>query len=236
MFQNKRIVVLALLPLFVIGCSKDSGLTNQELLHKAYLDVIEATQEKIRPLVCFTKTDEKVTWNQAQDKVLLFTLHRYPDSYPDNEEVTFSWGESWLCSVKEYVNWYKDNKNNIKDILLRTKQVLGMDETSQNTYITSMWFDPNDVSRPAYVTDPTKQMALQFEEGVTDEYKEWFQSQYYYSYEVKHLPWTRLGYTYDWSKEAKDRYGLTEFIAWKGTTVTVEKTLLVNEFIEYYAK
>ena len=236
MFRNKRIVVLALLPLFVISCSKDSGLTNQELLHKAYLDVIEATQEKIRPLVCLTKADEKVTWNQAQDKVLLFTLHRYPDSYPDNEEVTFSWGESWLCSVKEYVNWYKDNKNNIDDILLRTKQVLGMDETSQNTYITSMWFDPNDVSRPAYVTDPTKQMALQFEEGVTDEYKEWFQSQYYYSYEVKHLPWTRLGYTYDWSKEAKDRYGLTEFIAWKGTTVTVEKTLLVNEFVEYYAK
>ena len=236
MFQNKRIVVLALLPLFVISCSKDSGLTNQELLHKAYLDVIEATQEKIRPLVTLTKTDENITWNQGQDKVLLFTFHRYPSSYPENEEVTFTWGESWLCSVKEYVNWYKENKNNIKDILLRTKQVLGMDEASQNTYITSMWFDPNDVSRPAYVTDPTKQMALQFEENATDKYKEWFQSQYYYSYETKHLPWTRLGYTYDWSKEAKDRYGLTEFIAWKGTTVTVEKTLLVNEFIEYYAK
>ena len=236
MFQSKRIIVLALLPLFVISCSKNSGLTNQELLHKAYLDVIEATQEKIRPLVTLNKTDEKVTWNQAQEKVLLFTFHRYPSSYPENEEVTFTWGESWLCSVKEYVNWYKDNKNNIKDILLRTKQVLGMDEASQNTYITSMWFDPNDVSRPAYVTDPTKQMALQFEEDATDEYKEWFQSQYYYSYETKHLPWTRLGYTYDWSKEAKDRYGLTEFIAWKGTTVIVEKTLLVNEFIEYYAK
>ena len=236
MFQNKRIVVLALLPLFVISCSKDSGLTNQELLHKAYLDVIEATQEKIRPLVTLTKTDENITWNQGQDKVLLFTFHRYPSSYPENEEVTFTWGESWLCSVKEYVNWYKENKNNIKDILLRTKQVLGMDEASQNTYITSMWFNPNDVSRPAYVTDPTKQMALQFEENATDEYKEWFQSQYYYSYETKHLPWTRLGYTYDWNKEAKDRYGLTEFIAWKGTTVTVEKTMLVNEFIEYYAK
>ena len=236
MFQSKRIIALALIPLFVVGCSKEPELSNQELLRKAYLDVIEATEEKIRPLVTLTKADEKVTWNQAQDRVLLFTFHRYPDSYPENEEVTFTWGESWLCSVKEYVNWYKDNKNNIKDILLRTKQVLGMDETSQNTYITSMWFDPNDVSRPAYVTDPTKQMALQFEEDATDEYKEWFQNQYYYSYETKHLPWTRLGYTYDWSKEAKDRYGLTEFIAWKGTTVTVDKTLLVNEFVEYYTK
>ena len=236
MFQSKRIITLALIPLFVVSCSKEPELSNQELLRKAYLDVIEATEEKIRPLVTLTKAEEKITWNQAQDRVLLFTFHRYPDSYPENEEVTFAWGESWLCSVKEYVNWYKDNKNNIKDILLRTKQVLGMDETSQNTYITSMWFDPSDVSRPAYVTDPTKQMALQFDESATDEYKEWFQSQYYYSYETKHLPWTRLGYTYDWSKEAKDRYGLTEFIAWKGTTVTVDKTLLVNEFVQYYAK
>ena len=236
MFGSKRIITLTLIPLFVVSCSKEPEVTNQELLRNAYLDCIEVTQEKIRPLVTLTKTDEKITWNQNQDKVLLFTFHRYPTSYPENEEVTFSWGESWLCSVKEYISWYQENKNNIKDILLRTKQVLGMDETSQNTYITSMWFDPNDVSRPAYVTDTTKQMSLQFEDNVTDEYKEWFQSQYYYSYETKHLPWTRLGYTYDWSKEAKDRYGLTEFIAWKGTTVIVEKTLLVNEFIEYYAK
>ena len=50
------------------------------------------------------------------------------------------------------------------------------------------------------------------------------------------LPWTRLGYTYDWSEEAKDKYGLTEFIAWKGTTVTVDKTLTVSEFLTTFDK
>ena len=237
MAVNKRIIILSFLPLFLMGCNKqEKALTNVELLRNAYLDVIEATEEKIRPLVNLTKDEQKVTWNETKDKVLLFTFHRYPSSYPEKEEVTFSWGESWLCSVKEYIDWYKDNQSNIKDLLLRTKQVLGMDETSQNTYITSMWFDPKDVERPAYVTDPTKPMALTFSEGVSDEYKEWFEGQYYYSYDVKHLPWTRLGYTYDWSKEAKDRYGLTEFIAWKGTTVTVDKTLTVEEFVNYYTK
>ena len=234
---NKRIIILSFLPLLLMGCNKqEKVLTNAELLRNAYLDVIEATEEKIRPLANLTEDEQKVTWNEAKDKVLLFTFHRYPSSYPENEEVTFSWGESWLCSVKEYIDWYKDNQSNIKDLLLRTKQVLGMDEASQNTYITSMWFDPKDVERPAYVTDPTKPMALTFSEDVSDEYKEWFEGQYYYSYDVKHLPWTRLGYTYDWSKEAKDRYGLTEFIAWKGTTVTVEKTLTVEEFVNYYTK
>ena len=237
---TKRTITLLMLPLLLGACSKEAELSNTEssnaelsnaeLLRNAYLNCIEVTEEKIRPLVTLTKDDKDVIWNEAGDRVLLFTFHRYPDSYPDGQEITFTWGESWLCSVQEYKSWYLHNKDNINDALLRTKQVLGMAEDSQNTYISTMWFDPKDVSRPAYVTDPTKQMKLEFDEGVSEEYKSWFTSQYYYSYETKHLPWTRLGYTYDWSKEAKDRYGLTEFIAWKGTTVKVEKTLTVEQF------
>lgn len=228
----KKSLLIVAVSTLLGGCAKQSELSNAELIHNAYLDVIEATEAKIRPLVNLTIDDENITWNEAQDRVLLFTFHRYPDSYPDGKEITFTWGESWLCSVKEYAKWYKENKSNIKDVLLRTKQVLGMDEESKNTYISSMWFDVKDLSRPAYVTDPTKPMKLEFDESVSEEYKTWFSSQYYYSYDVKHLPWTRLGYTYDWSREAKDRYGLSEFIAWKGTTVTVDKTLLVEDFVK----
>ena len=228
----KKSLLIVAVSTLLGSCAKQSELSNAELIRNAYLDVIEATKAKIRPLVNLTKDDENITWNEAQDRVLLFTFHRYPDSYPDGEEITFTWGESWLCSVREYAKWYKENKNSIKDVLLRTKQVLGMDEESKNTYISSMWFDVKDLSRPAYVTDPTKPMKLEFDESASEEYKTWFSSQYYYSYDVKHLPWTRLGYTYDWSKEAKDRYGLSEFIAWKGTTVTVDKTLLVEDFVK----
>ena len=227
---------LSLVVILLTGCANNNPApkTLKERLHDAYLDVIEEDENDLRSLVNLTKEDNRVTWNASNDKVLLFTLHRYPSSYPEGEEITFSWGESWLCSVKEYENWYKDNKSNIKDILLRTKQLLGMSDESKNTYISSMWFNPQDVSRPAYITDPTKPMQLSFPEGVADEYKAWFNSQYYYSYDVSKLPWTRLGYTYDWSEEAKDKYGLSEFIAWKGTTVTVEKTLLVEDFVKTF--
>ena len=231
---NKVLITLPFVALLVIGCGNTqvTPLTIKERLHNAYLDVIEEDETDLRNLVSLTKEDQNVTWNSEGNRVLLFTFHRYPTSYPDGASVTFSWGESWVCSVKEYAKWYKDNKSNIKDVLLRTKQVLGMSDESKNTYITSMWFDPADVSRPAYVTDVTKQMSLSFPEGTTDEYKTWFNGQYYYSYDVAKLPWTRLGYTYDWSEEAKDKYGLTEFIAWKGTTVTVDKTLLVEDFVK----
>ena len=236
---NKTLFVLSMLSILVVSCYKNqanTSLTLKERLHNAYLDVIEAKEENIRPLVKLTHDDGNIYWNEEQNKVLLFTFHRFPTSYPDGQQMTFSWGESWLCSVKEYEKWYLNNKDNIKDKLLRTKQVLGMSDESKNTYITSMWFDPSDVYRPAYVTNPTKDMALQFEETETDEYKAWFANQYYYSYDVSKLPWTRLGYTYDWSEEAKDRYGLTEFIAWKGTTVTVDKTLLVSDFLAAFEK
>ena len=231
MHTFKKVFIVSLMSTFLFSCSKGQELSLEERLHAAYLDSIEATSEKIRPLVCLNKDDPQTIWKD--DRVLLFTFHRYPDSYHDGEEVTFTWSESWVCSVKEYATWYKNNKDNIKDILLRTKQVLGMDSNSANTYISSLWFNPNDLQRPAYITDANKQMSLAFSEDETDEYKTWFQGQYYYSYDVKHLPWTRLGYTYDWSKEAKDRYGLSEFIAWKGTTVTVDKTMLVNDFVNY---
>ena len=227
---TRQLIKISILSTLLISCSNNKVIDLKERLHNAYLDVIEATEEDIRPLVSLTKNEEKLYWNE-DNKVLLFTFHRFPSSYLDGEEVTFTWGESWLCSVKEYENWYLSNKSNIKDVLLRTKQVLGMSDESKNTYITSMWIDPSVVYRPAYITDPTKQMSLTFDENETQAYKDWFASQYYYSYDVSHLPWTRLGYTYDWSKEAKDRYGLTEFIAWKGTTVTVHKTMLVTDFL-----
>ena len=231
MNRLKKTFVFALMPMMLLSCAKPR--TNEEALRLAYLDVIEATSEKIRPLANLSKDDPKVRFNEAGDKVLLFTFHRFPSSYPEGETIVTSWGESWLCSPVEYESWYESNKGNIEDLLLRTKQVLGMSHESKNTYISTLWFHPADIVRPAYVTDPTKPMALSFSESTTDEYKNWFSGQYYYSYDVAHLPWTRLGYTYDWSQQAKDRYGLSEFLAWKGTSATVERTCLVTE---YFAK
>lgn len=232
MMINKKVLILPLISVLLVSCSNKTPLTLEERLHEAYLDVIEEDENDLRPLVNLTKEEKNIEWNKEGDRVLLFTFHRFPTSYPDGEEITFTWGESWLCSVKELQNWYLNNKDNIKDPLLRTKQVLGMSHESKNTYISSMWLSPSDLKRPAYVTNVTKPMKLSFDENETDEYKAWFNSQYYYSYDVSKLPWTRLGYSYDWSEEAKDKYGLSEFIAFKGTTAKVDKTLLVEDFLK----
>ena len=234
--RKNSILLLASLPIFMLAsCGKNETkhiLTNAELIHNAYLDSIEVSQDKTRKLICLNPNDRNVTWNEQKDAALMFTFHRFPTSYPEGEEVKITWGESWLCSVKELANWYKDNMSSIKDPLLRIKQLLGMYEDSANTYISSLWIKPSDMIRPAYVTDVNSQMALKFADDVSEDYKSWFSSNYYYSYDVKKLPWTRLGYTYDWSADAKDRYGLSEFVAFDDVSFTVEKTLPVAEFLE----
>ena len=46
-------------------------------------------------------------------------------------------------------------------------------------------------------------------------------------------PWTRLGYTYDWSPGAKDDIGLTEFVVAKGAIAYLEKVGAQREFFPY---
>lgn len=238
--RKQSAIALFALPLFMLtSCSSNTAsssegkrVDNATLYRFAFLDSIEANESKIRNLVCLDEKDGKVTWNSDKDAVLMFTFHRFPSSYPAGEEVTITWNESWLCSVKELGMWYKENKDSVNDPLLRVKQLLGMSYESANTHISSFWVSPNDLIRPAYVTDVKSQMALSLADEVSEDYKSWFISTYYYSYDVKKLLWTRLGYTYDWSLEAKDRYGLSEFVAFTGVKLTVEKTLPVAEFLE----
>ena len=71
---NKRLLSLLVIPTLLGACSKQVELSNAELLCNAYLDCIEATNEKIRPLVNLTKDDKNITWNETGDKVLLFTF------------------------------------------------------------------------------------------------------------------------------------------------------------------
>jgi len=44
------------------------------------------------------------------------------------------------------------------------------------------------------------------------------------------FPWTRLGYTYDWSPKSKDDVGLTEFVAVSGATAYLEAVGSQREF------
>lgn len=203
-----------------------------DLYHQAIADAVVADSDELLPLVEITPDSDMVTWNDAGDKVLMLTLHNYPDSYPAGSDITTQWGYVWTFTDKEFAELFKEESADVTDWDFRIKQILGMPEDNPNSYITAMWVSPDDLIRPAYVTDITKQMTNSFDEEQpeSEEYVSWFNSNAVYSYCGETYPWTRLGYTYDWADNSTE-YGLSEFLVENGSTVTVEYTKTIDDFI-----
>lgn len=207
--------------------------TVQTLYQKAIDDAVVAEDDEILPLVEITKDSDLVTWNEAKDKVLMLTFHKYPDSYPDGANVTIQWGYVWTFSEKEFLSRYPEY-GKVDDWNLRMNQLIGLPEDSGQTHVTAMWVSPKDLLRPAYVTDITEQMNNHFSDDNPEdsEYVAWFNDNAVYSYCENTYPWTRLGYTYDWADNGEE-YGVSEFLVNDGSEVNVEFTKTLDDFISW---
>ena len=53
----------------------------------------------------------------------------------------------------ELEEWYQKNKENVADWQTRIKELLGLRPDNESDYFTAMWAKPEDVFRPAYVSD-----------------------------------------------------------------------------------
>ena len=211
--------------------------TAQELYELAVQDAVFADEEEILPLVEVVRDSDKVTWNEAGDRILLLSWHRYPDSYPAGEEVAFQWGEVWAFTDREIVRRYKEEKNSVTDWTLRLEQLIGLPPEKGYTHFSAFWVDPADVIRPAYVTDITGQMKNTFDaepsgDAFSKWYGEWYDGNIVWSYFDSAYPWTRLGYTYDWADNGTE-YGLSEFLILPNSKATVAFTLSNEDFLAW---
>ncbi len=198
-------------------------------------DAVFADPEELESLVGINTTSNYVTWNEAQDKVLLISWHNAPDSFPAGETITTNFGELWTFTDKEIRSWYPENSQKVEDWSLRLSQLLGLPEDMGYTHFSAFWVSPDDLIRPAYQPDVTKQMTTDILDGsALGEYEEWFEETIMSSYFDNRLPWTRLGYTYDWANTPSE-YGLSEFLVLPDSEVAVEWTLTTDEFVQWLA-
>ncbi len=215
--------------------SESESVSDLGLYEAAVQDAVFADANEILPLVTLTKDSDMVTWNETDDKVLLLSWNKYPDSYPDGSTFVCSYGEVWAFTDKEILAWYNANGEGVEDWDLRLEQLIGLPEDNGYTHFTAFWVDIDEVIRPAYQTDVTKQVT---EDDLTgagpDEYKTWFDGNIVWSYFDSAYPWTRLGYTYDWNDNGTE-YGLSEFIILKDSTVEVAWTVTTAEFLQMLA-
>ncbi|OGO93239.1 MAG: hypothetical protein A2Y17_02625 [Clostridiales bacterium GWF2_38_85] len=210
--------------------------TSLEYLYsQAVKDSMTIEPNEILPVVEITTGSDMATLND-ENEVLLITWHKYPDSYPEGQQITLSYGEVWTFTDKEIAAWYDNNSSGVKDWELRFEQLLGLPYYKEYTYFTAIWVPVDSIKRPAYSYDiKTDIDTTIFTESDDESYIEWFNSNIIYSYFESSYPWTRLGYTYDWADNGTE-YGLSEFIVEKDTVATVEFTYTTDEFLEWLDK
>lgn len=191
--------------------------TPQSLYTAAVADAVTADAEELEALVVLTRDGPVTTWDE-QGRVLLLSWHRHPERYVAGEEITLTNGSIWTFTDKEIAAWYARNKSGVTDWDLRLEQLIGLPPEAGYTHVSGFWAAPEDVLRPAYITDITEQMQTAFPDNTDLAFLEWFEENSAFSYEESAYPWTRLGYTYDWADNGTE-YGLTEFLIEKNAPV-----------------
>lgn len=215
------------------GTEQPAPDTVQTLYQEAIRDAVVAEENEIFPLVEITEESGLVTWKESRDSVLMLTFHDSPDTFPAGETIPLQGEAVWVFSEKEFLSRYP-GYGAVKDWNLRMNQLLGLPADSGLTHVTAMWVSPEQLLRPAYVTDVTGQMRNSFSEDSPEDpaYVAWFNANAVYSYCENTYPWTRLGYTYDWADNGEE-YGVSEFLIKEGAEVTVEFTMTLEEFISW---
>ena len=199
----------------------------------AVKDAAEALEEEKFSLVTLDDFSDKIAWNADKSKLLVVTLTSNPDFYEEGRTVT-SDSVVWVVNDKEFMMWFQDHKDGVRDWELRFKQLFGEPRTSKVTHMSFFWVRPDDLMRPAYEPDVKAfNMVTSFEGALGNDaelserqmwFKNWFDARVSKSYVGPDArPWTRLGYTYDWGSKG-DKYGLSEFIVVPGAKMEVRFT------------
>lgn len=203
------------------------NVDNAQRYKNAVKDALTIEEDELLPLVSLAHDSPLASFDE-QGRVLLLTMHSYPDSYVTGSEFNLKY-QCWTFTDKEFISWYKAHHNGVSNWKLRIHQLLGMPESRGHNYISAMWVDPKDVIRPAYRTDvynsksassfsdanenttgvqtatPSQQASDHNEVNYPyagmdmQSYEQWFDENIVSSYfKQSNFPWTRLGYSYDW--------------------------------------
>nr|WP_321429358.1 hypothetical protein [uncultured Methanolobus sp.] len=228
---------ISMVAILSTGCVLDgnqdsSGVTDLDQMYQAAIeDAMVAEDEEIyTELSPIIESNTELQWSEVSgDKyVLVVTWTKYPESYPVDSNVSTWWGDTWVMVIPELKDFVEQNDVQNDELTLRLEQLIGLPHDDGNEYFVEMWVRPDDLFRPTpdpEVTDTQAQ--LEFNENVSQEHVEWFNSLNNSTYDE--YPWTRLGYTYDWGNPDSD-IGLSEYVIQNSSTVIVSSVSTTSDY------
>jgi hypothetical protein len=120
---------------------------------------------------------------------------------------------------------------------MRIAQLLGLPPETHHSRFAEPWVDPRDLFRPSADPEITDHEAeIDFPDilnpflTISSDYKTWINNRVGASYGEDGFPWTRPGYTYDWSPRTSEK-GLSEFVLRPHSTVIVGDVKSTQDYI-----
>ncbi|NVK44497.1 MAG: hypothetical protein HWE39_24980 [Oceanospirillaceae bacterium] len=240
----QRGLELAALAIFVAGCS-GHPVSVDEAYRQAVQDaaIVEAS-EIATDLVTIRRDNPQLVWNAAGDRILVATwksrdaFDRFiapADRTPDNPDYAV-----WVTTVPQVrehcAAWAAQSGRGEAKLDLRLKQYLGLAPSWHYDLFVELWVEPARLFRPC-VDPQTDDGSCELHFGdqvpkVTNiaDYRDFYRDLYYKSFRASDgVPWTGLGYTYDWGN-AESAVGASEFILTPGTPYEIHSATPTAEY------
>lgn len=193
----------------------------------------EATPDKIsRDLTAIAPYNNDLLWkNQSSNerKLLMVTWGDkwYPEHYQPGDDFTVKPAHLvWVTTVPEMKQWVRNNPVTEDELTMRIRQLLGMPPDASKTLFVEFWVRPDQLFRPSpdpEISDHEAELDLPDSPyfSIDTDYRDWFNDLRSTQYTWPGaMPWTRLGYTYDWGVQT-DHVGMSEFIIRADATVRI---------------
>ena len=133
--------------------NKDSLLA--ETYKAAIQKAATAGSDQIQPLISLDTLSDMVTWNGDRNKILLVVWHNDPERFTEGRTIKLGDEVMWAVADKEFRKWFNQNKGSVRNWSRRLHQLMGLSLDTTLTHFSTVWVDPKDVVRPAFVPDPT---------------------------------------------------------------------------------
>lgn len=185
-------------------------------------------------LTAITPDDPTLTWQAESGRVLMVSWTSWNGYDALVGQETKLTREVWATAVPQLQSFCQTYvATDALPLTLRLEGLLGLPANNGKSRFVAMWVNPTDMFRPSpdgEIDDTVAELVLPGPERFPSQqdyefHRDWYNLQLTlqnYDDPSKGYPWTRLGYTYDWTNPESE-IGLSEFVIAAGATVGIEQ-------------
>jgi hypothetical protein len=232
----KVIKILLCASTFIIAACTELPIQQQYQLAVKDAAIVEAGENSNR-LWAITAHNPNLIWNADKTRLLVTTWKGRGVYNKFMKDSTHSPVELWVTAapqVKAFCQSYAHHSD--EELNLRLKQYLGLAPDRQYDVFIELWVSPDDLFRPC-VDPEINDSQCEIEVSKTfpvvaniPDYGLFYSQLYFKSFRASTgVPWTGLGYTYDWGSP-QTRVGASEFILKPDSPYEIKQVMTTREY------